>query len=123
MAKPHLKSYTDVLQSIDNELFSDEFENKVKIQVNKFNEYFADVSDLLYNKKYALTYVKETNKKGQRLYKFSTYIPYGPNVASGKKQGEISSFEIAYIFFADDENISGMHFILNDKKELMHDNQ
>lgn len=119
----NLKSYNDVLQSIDDELFSDEFENKVKIQVNKFNKHFASVSDLLYNEKYALKYDKVTNKKGQRLYKFSTYSPYGPNVASGKKQGEISSFDISYMFFADEENMPCMHFILNDKKELMHDNQ
>lgn len=119
----YLKSYNDVLQSIDDELFSDEFENKVKIQVNKFNKQFASVSDLLYNEKYALKYDKVTNKKGHRLYKFSTYSPYGPNVASGKKQGEISSFDISYMFFADEENMPCIHFILNDKKELMHDNQ
>jgi hypothetical protein len=45
------------------------------------------------------------------------------NFSSGKKQGEISSFDIAYISFADEENIACLHFLLNDKKELMHDNQ
>lgn len=119
----NLKSYNDILQSIDGELFSDEFENKVKIQVNKFNKHFATVSELLYSEKYALKYDIITNRKGQRVYKFSTYTPYGPNVASGKKQGEISSFDISYILFADEENMPCMHFILNDKKELMHDNQ
>ena len=44
-------------------------------------------------------------------------------MSSGKKQGEISCFDIAYILFAQEENISALHFILNDKKELMHDNQ
>ena len=29
----------------------------------------------------------------------------------------------AKTFFADEENIPCMHFLLNDKKELMHDNQ
>lgn len=119
----NLKSYNETLQSIDEELFSDEFENKVKIQINKFNKHFSYVSDLLYNEKYALKYDKITNRRGQQLYKFSSYIPYGPNIASGKKQGEISSFDISYIFFADEEDIPCMHFILNDKKELMHDNQ
>ena len=45
------------------------------------------------------------------------------NFSSGKKQGEISCFDIAYTLFADEENIPCMHFLLNDKKELMHDNQ
>lgn len=119
----NLESYNENLKSIDKELFSDEFEETVKLQLNKFNKHFAFVSKLLYNEQYALTYDKIVNSKGQRLYKFSTFIPFGPNIASGKKQGEISSFDIAYTFFADEENIPCMHFILNDKKELMHDNQ
>jgi hypothetical protein len=44
-------------------------------------------------------------------------------MGSGKKQGEISCFDIAYTLFADEENIPCLHFLLNDKKELMHDNQ
>ena len=32
-------------------------------------------------------------------------------------------FDLAYIAFADEENLSCLHFLLNDKKELMHDNQ
>ena len=105
---------------IDNELFSDDFEATVKLQLNKFNQYFASTSDLLYGEQYALKYDKVTNKKRQRLYKFSAF---NTNIGSGKKQGEISCFDIAYTFFADEENIPCMHFLLNDKKELMHDNQ
>jgi len=70
----NLKSYNDRLQSINDELFSDESENRVKIQVNNFNKHFASVSESLYNEKYALKYDKTTNTKGQRLYKFSTYM-------------------------------------------------
>ena len=44
-------------------------------------------------------------------------------MSSGKKQGEISCFDLAYTLFADDENIPCFHFLLNEKKELMHDNQ
>lgn len=116
----NLKSYNETLKSIDDELFSDDFETTVKTQLNKFNKHFASVSELLYNEKYALKYDKVKNRKGQRLYKFSAF---NTNFSSGKKQGEISCFDIAYTFFADEENIPCMHFILNDKKELMHDNQ
>ena len=60
------------------------------------------------------------NRFGQRLYKFSSF---NTNFSSGKKQGEITCFDIAYTLFADEEEIPCYHFLLNDKKELMHDNQ
>jgi len=116
----NLKKLNNDLDLIDNELFSDDFESTVKQQLNKFNRYFAHTSNKLYNEQYALKYEKMTNKKGQKIYKFSAF---NLNMSSGKKQGEISCFDIAYTLFADDENIPCMHFLLNDKKELMHNNQ
>lgn len=116
----NIKTYESELNDIDKELFSDEFEAIVKQQVNKFNEHFSATSEDLYGEKYALKYDKVVNKKGQKLYKFSAF---NTNFSSGKKQGEISCFDIAYTLFADEENIPCMHFLLNDKKELMHDNQ
>ena len=50
-------------------------------------------------------------------------MTFDPHFSSGIKQGEISCFDIAYILFADQNNIPCLHFLLNDKKELMHDNQ
>jgi uncharacterized protein YydD (DUF2326 family) len=116
----NIKEYNKELEKIDKELFSDEFEKTVKIQIDKFNKHFASISNNLYREQYALKYDIITNKKNQRLYKFSTF---NTNLSSGKKQGEISCFDIAYILFADDEDMPCLHFILNDKKELMHDNQ
>jgi uncharacterized protein YydD (DUF2326 family) len=116
----NLETYNNELNVIDDELFSDEFESIVKSQLKKFNNHFTHISTLLYGEQYALKYDIETNRKGQKLYKFSAF---NTNFSSGKKQGEISCFDIAYTFFADEENIPCMHFLLNDKKELMHDNQ
>lgn len=116
----NLNSFNTKLDKIDEALFSDEFEEKVKTQLNKFNKYFSAVSEYLYDEKYALKYDKIINRKGQRLYKFSAF---NTNFSSGKKQGEISCFDIAYILFARDEEMPSMDFLLNDKKELMHDNQ
>ena len=107
------------LAAIDNDLFSDEFALKIKEQVNKFNRLFSSVSYGLYGEKYALK-VDPKTVKGRRLYEFTAF---NTNFSSGKKQGEISCFDIAYTLFADEENIPCMHFLLNDKKELMHDNQ
>lgn len=116
----NLSSFNNDLGKIDDELFSPDFEATVVQQLNKFNKHFASVSELLYDEQYALQYTKARNRKGQRLYKFSAF---NTNFSTGKKQGEISCFDIAYTLFADEENIPCMHFILNDKKELMHDNQ
>ena len=111
------------LGAIDEDLFSHDFEQTVKTQRDKFNNYFASISNELYGEQYALNYDIIKNKKGQKLYKFSTFNVDNPNLSSGKKQGEISCFDIAYVQFAEHENMSCLHFILNDKKELMHDNQ
>lgn len=115
-----LESLNKELAKIDDALFSDSFELEVKQQVNKFNKYFASISQTLYGEQYALKADPTINSRGQRLYKFTAFHT---NFSSGKKQGEISCFDIAYTLFADEEGIPCMHFLLNDKKELMHDNQ
>ena len=119
----NLKLLNQQLDAIDNALFSEEFEQKIKEQKDKFNRHFASISRTLYGEQYALKVDPITNKKGQRLYKFSVFDTDIANLSSGKKQGEISCFDIAYTLFADEDNIPCLHFLLNDKKELMHDNQ
>ena len=115
-----LTELNEKLAVIDNELFSDEFALKIKEQVDKFNRHFSSVSYELYGEKYALKPDTKT-VKGRRIYEFTPFDLN--NFSSGKKQGEISCFDIAYTLFADEESIPCMHFLLNDKKELMHDNQ
>lgn len=115
-----MSKFNEELSAIDNGLFSDDFRKKVDSQLSKFNEIFADLSEELYDERYSIKEDVVRNQKGQNVYKFSVI---GTNLSSGKKQGEISCFDIAYTMFADKENIPCMHFILNDKKELMHDNQ
>ncbi|SAL67254.1 hypothetical protein AWB69_07692 [Caballeronia udeis] len=115
-----LKELNESLTRIDNSLFSTEFGETIQIQLNKFNKYFSAISRTLYGERYALKVDLTTNKVGQRMYKFTAF---NLNFSSGKKQGEISCFDIAYVQFADNEGIPCYHFLLNDKKELMHDNQ
>jgi len=107
------------IKVIDDYLFSGDFEDKLNVQMIKFNKYFSDISQKLYGEKYVLSY-DITNKNNRQIYKFKAF---NANMSSGKKQGEILCFDLAYILFADRENISCFHFLLNDKKELMHDNQ
>lgn len=108
------------IEIIDEYLFSADFESILREQVIKFNKYFSTISQELYGEKYALTYDKKTNKKGQQFYKFSAF---NTNMSQGKKQGEILCFDLGYLLFADDENIPNLKFLLNDRKELMSDNQ
>lgn len=117
----NIKEISDEIKIIDDMLFSNDFEEVLKLQRNKFNKYFSAISQELYGEKYALKYDKIINKKNnQQVYKFSAF---NANMSSGKKQGEILCFDLAYILFADEGNIPCLHFLLNDKKELMHDNQ
>jgi len=109
------------LKTIDDVLYSADFEERLKKQITKFNKRFSEISNELYGEKYALKFDKEFNKKTNNpIYKFSAF---NLNMSSGKKQGEILCFDLAYIKFADEEKIPCLHFLLNDKKELMHDNQ
>lgn len=109
------------IDEIDNVLFSFEFENKLKAQLVKFNKCFSTVSKELYDESYALTYKVSTNKKtGKSTYEFNSF---NANMSSGKKQGEILCFDLAYLLFAEKENIPSLNFLLNDKKELMYDHQ
>lgn len=114
-----LEDLNSDLDKIDSELFSKGFSERLQKQIGKFNNYFSKVSNEIYGEKYALK-ADPKIKKGKRIYKFSAF---NTNFSSGKKQGEISCFDMAYVLFADDEGIPCMHFLLNDKKELMHDNQ
>lgn len=109
------------LAELDRSLFSKDASEAINSQLTKFNRHFAAVSDELYGEKYALKTDRVTNTRtGQQLYQFTCF---STNFSSGKKQGEITCFDIAYTLFADEEGIPCYHFLLNDKKELMHDNQ
>ena len=109
------------LRTIDDDLFSDSFKNHVQVQVNKFNILFSQISRQIYDEEYVIRFDSVLNKKtGTNIYKFSSF---NANLSTGKKMGEISCFDIAYTMFARQENIPHLDFILNDKKELMSDNQ
>ncbi|WP_156286361.1 DUF2326 domain-containing protein [Oceanivirga salmonicida] len=109
------------LKNIDEYLYSTDFQEILKKQIKKFNKYFSEISYELYGERYALTFDEKINKKtGKPVYEFSSF---NLNMSSGKKQGEILCFDLAYIMFANEEKIDCLNFLLNDKKELMHDNQ
>ena len=108
------------LAEVDRALFSEGSSAVIHAQLVKFNRHFSTVSEELYGEKYALKVERVPMQSGQQAYEFSCF---NTNFSSGKKQVEITCFDIAYTLFADEENISCYHFLLYDKKELVHDNQ
>lgn len=115
----NLSAYNTELKTISDDLFSVEFKADLDARIERFNKYFSAVSKELYGENYFLS-VDVHESKGKKFYKFSAY---NMNLSSGKKQGEILCFDIAYILYARQENIPHLDFLLNDKKELLHGNQ
>jgi len=115
-----LASNEALLAEIDNALFSNNKQDLIQAQVDKFNAYYASISRKLYDESYAIQ-VDQYFTDGKTYYKFTPFAT--DNFGSGKKQGEITCFDMAYVLFADEEGIPCLHFVLNDKKELVHDNQ
>ena len=89
---------------------------QLNTNVSLFNKYFSDLSNRLYG---------EENKLAFRQKPSGTFEFYltQPNTSAGRKQGESLCFDIAYIMYANSINFHCLHFLLNDKKELMDGNQ
>ena len=119
-AEKAIKEKCEEMKKIDDGLFTEDFARRLEAQRDKFNKIFSEVSREIYDEQYIISY-DVYNQKGKQLYKF--HITDVANFSSGKKQGEISCFDIAYTVFADQESIPCLHFILNDKKELVNGNQ
>lgn len=106
--------------NIDRDLYANSYKDFIQKQLDKFNVRFSTISSTLYDESYAISY-EVAHHNGKSYYKFKTFAT--DNYSTGKKQGEIVCFDLAYITFADEEGIPCLHFVLNDKKELMHGNQ
>ncbi|WP_128547203.1 DUF2326 domain-containing protein [Larkinella soli] len=90
-----------------------DFDNKLAI----FNTYFADYSKKLYDEQYFLSY----DKKGEKIeFKLDTL---SGNVGTGKKKGQITAFDFAYISFLDEMKSKLPRFVLHDSTEDVHINQ
>ncbi|MEB6057296.1 DUF2326 domain-containing protein [Mammaliicoccus sciuri] len=117
----NIKKFEKEINLLGESRFTEQFQKALKRQLKRFNSFFTNVSKELYGEEYGISYeIKEDQSSKQQYYSFESF---NLNTSSGKKQGEILCFDLAYILFARSENIPSLDFILNDKKELMHDNQ
>ncbi len=92
-------------------------EGLIKERIESFNNYFSEISNKLYGELFVLSEAK--NDKGYELNISSV----SGNLGTGKKKGQIAAFDLAYIQFAEANNIECLHFILHDQIENVHDNQ
>ncbi len=103
------------LQTIDANI--DSKDALINNRITGFNKFFTVMSDKLYGESYLLSPVK--NNKGYDL----NVSNIDGNPSTGKKKGQISAFDFAYIQFADSLGIKCLHFIMHDQLENIHDNQ
>lgn len=123
-----LEDSTQKLSDIEEELniIDDNIENldaNIQEKVRLFNNQFADISQKLYGETFALSASFEKQKRtNNKFYKLSV-DSLNARAGTGKKKGEILAFDLAYIKFADEQNIKCLHFVLHDQMETVDNNQ
>lgn len=85
--------------------------------IEKFNEFYSMISKRLYGEEFVLYY---DNNDG--IYRFNVTSVQGA-VGSGKKKGEITSFDLAYLKFLESKQALTCRFQLNDRMEEVSANQ
>ena len=86
-------------------------------RVRHFNTFFTKISKELYDEDFIL--VNKHNDKALTL----TIDTISSNPGTGKKKGQIASFDLSYVQYADSLDIKCLHFILQDQMETVHSNQ
>ncbi len=110
-----VKNKTEELNTINEGIEAKD--DLIKSRIETFNKYFSNISKKLYNEQFVLT--PEINDKGYSLEISSI----DGNPGTGKKKGEILSFDLAYIQFAEELDIKHLSFVLHDQIENVHENQ
>ncbi len=109
------------LKTIDETLFAPAYTKRIDDRLDEFNGFFSAVSRKMYGQDFTIGQEKVTSKEGKPCYKFR--IDENGNFSDGVKKGEATCFDLAYVAFADKMGIPVLHFLLNDREELLHDNQ
>jgi uncharacterized protein YydD (DUF2326 family) len=116
-----LASLDEQIAKIDQAIYA--HDANVQARISQFNSYFSEISNHLYGEKFALSAdFEKKSQTEQRFYKLNIDSLNG-QTGTGKKKGEITAFDLAYVKFADALGIDCLHFILHDQMELVDDNQ
>ncbi|TGZ99488.1 DUF2326 domain-containing protein, partial [Rodentibacter pneumotropicus] len=98
------------LQEIQSKI--DKGDTSLKENITIFNEYFSNISNILYGKKYFLSYSDGEVKEFQ-------IKDFSGNPGSGEKQAINIAFDLAYIQFSNKLDLTRPLFVLHDKVELI----
>jgi hypothetical protein len=109
--KDDLEKKNSELDKIKKELVS--YQEILDKNIEKFNEFFSSFSKKLYGENYifSLDFNPDT---GQCNYSIDSI---SPNPEGGKKKGEISAFDLAYIKFVAETKLTRPKFVLHDSIE------
>lgn len=110
-----LKEINSQLDEINENLYLKD--DKIQTKITQFNSYFSEISSQLDGE---LSLLSADNSDG--VYKFKITNIEG-NPGTGSKKSQMASFDLAYIKFADKNNIPCLHFVLQDQIENVHSNQ
>ncbi len=86
-------------------------------RVKHFNTFFTKISKELYDEDFIL--VDKYNDRALTLI----IDTISSNPGTGKKKGQMASFDLSYVQYADSLDIKCLHFILQDQMESVHSNQ
>jgi len=87
--------------------------------VEKFNKYFGELSKYFYGDRYIFDLEFDPEKEKCRF----EIANISPNPTGGKKKGELSAFDLAYIEFVKSKNLKRPLFIVHDSIEDVDINQ
>lgn len=87
--------------------------------IEVFNEFFGDLTKEIYNERYIFDLSFDT-EKGKCNFDISCVTP---NSNGGKKKGEITAFDFAYIKFVDKLKLKRATFVIHDSIEDVDTNQ
>lgn len=87
--------------------------------VEKFNEYFGDLSKSFYGDRYIFDLEFDSEKEKCQF----EVANISPNPTGGKKKGELSAFDLAYIEFVEEVKLKRPTFVVHDSIEDVDVNQ
>lgn len=87
--------------------------------VEKFNEYFGDLSKIFYGDRYIFDLEFDSEKEKCQF----EVANISPNPTGGKKKGELSAFDLAYIEFVEEVKLKRPTFVVHDSIEDVDINQ